>query len=196
MDKKEIELKTKEGWLLTRIIMEVAGKPKKHVEDMLKDYLSKIETENAIILKKEINRAKKQEGDIYASFAELEIIFKDLNELVYFCFDYMPSSVEVYDPQEMSYKARDLTAFINNLQAKLHDVNFAAKTIKAHNVKLNESFTKLLKNFVAVSCINGRTIQELEKIIGVPAIHLETIIKVLESEQRIKKKEDKYVTLK
>lgn len=197
MDKKEIEQKLKDGWLLSRVIIEVAGKPKKHVEDMLKDYITKIDAgTNVKIFKKTFNKAIKQEGDIYAAFAELEITFKTINELVYFCFDYMPSSVEIYDPQNFEYKARDITGFINDLQAKLHEVNFAAKTIKQHNIKLNENFTKLMKNFVAVSCINGKTLKQLEETIGVPAEHIEKVIAVLEKEQRIKKKDDKYVTVK
>lgn len=196
MDKKEIQEKIKEGWLLARVIIEVAGKPKKHVETTLDDYIKKIETEKAIILKKEMNKAKKQAGEMFAAFCELEIIFKNLNELVYFCFDYMPSSVEIYDPQELMYKARDLTDFINDLQAKLHEVNFAAKTIKQQNTVLNDNFAKLLKNFIAIACVNGKTIDILEKMMGVPAEHIKRVIAVLEKEQRIKFKDNEYITLK
>lgn len=196
MDKRETEKMIKDGWILARAIIEVAGKPKKHVADTLKGYIDKIGNDKVIIVKTEISPAKKQEGDIYAAFCEIEALFKNLTELVYFCFDYMPSNVEIYDPQELVYKTRELNSFINTMQAKLHDANIAAKTIKQHNLKLNESFTKLLKNFLAVSSIGGKTLDELEGIIGVPKVHLETVFEVLMKEKRVKKEGNKYYTIK
>ena len=119
-----------------------------------------------------------------------------MNELVYFCFDYMPSSVEIIEPQEHIYKAHDLTSFINDLQAKLHEANIAAKTISQKNIKLNEGFTKLLKNFVSVACFGGKTMKQLEILTGVTQKHLEIVIAVLIKEQRVKKKDELYVTVK
>ena len=195
MDNKEIQKKIKEGWVLARAIIEVAGKPKKHVEDTLKGYIKNIGSERIIVVKSEVSPAKKHD-DIFAAFTEMEILFKSINDLVYFCFDYMPSNIEVYDPQELVYKTRELNSFINTMQAKLHDANIAAKTIKQRNENLNDSFTKLMKNFIAVVCINGKTLVELEKIIGVPAIHIEKVLNVLIKEERMKKVENKYITTK
>ena len=197
MESKEIQKKIKDGWILARAIIEVAGKPKKHVEDMLKEYISSIgkDKDTVIIVKKDISPAKKHD-DIFATFCEIEILFKTLNELIYFCFDYMPSNIEIYDPQELVYKTRELNSFINTMQAKLHDANIAAKTIKQKNDNLNLSFTKLLKNFIAISCIAPRTLVDLEKIIGVPKVHIETVMNVLIDEKRVKKVDDKFVTIK
>lgn len=195
MDTKEIQKKIKDGWILGRAIIEVAGKPKKHVEDTLKDYIKKIGNDNVIIIKNETSSAKKHD-DIFAAFTELEILFKTLNDLIYFCFDYMPSNIEIYDPQELVYKTRELNSFINTMQAKLHDANIAAKTIKQVNTNLNESFTKLMKNFIAVTCIGGKTLDEIEKIMGVPKIHIEKVLEVLIKDERVKKTGEKYITIK
>lgn len=195
MDSKEIQKKIKDGWILARAIIEVAGKPKKYVEDTLKNYTKTIGNESVIVIKSDLSPAKKHD-DIFAAFMEMEILFKNVNDLIYFCFDYMPSNIEIYDPQELVYKTRELNAFINTMQTKLHDANIAAKTISKRNESLNENFTKLMKNFIAVACINPRTLDEIEKIIGIPKIHIEKVLEVLVKEERVKKTGEKYVTIK
>ena len=196
MNKNEIKQRISEGWIKARTIIEIIGKPKKHVDTTLKDYVKAISGKDTVIIKEDISRAKKHEEKLYAAFAELEVIFKNLNSLVYFCFDYMPSSIEIDEPGELVYTARELTLFINDMQGRLHDVNMAAKQLKQQNLKLNENFSKLLKNFIVVASVVGKTIQELEKIIGLPEKHMKSVLKVLIKEKRMKKQGEKYITIK
>lgn len=196
MNNKEIKQKVNEGWVLARTIIEIIGSPKAHVDQTIKNYVNAIENENKIILKKDISKSKKHESNLYAAFAEIEILFKNLNEVIYFCFDYMPSSIEIEEPEEMIYKSHDLTTFINDLQGRLHDVDMTAKQLKKQNEKLNESFLKITKNFIIVSCINGMNMENLEKMTGLKSVALEKVLNALIKENKIKKENNIYITVK
>ena len=198
MKNKEIKQKVEsEGWILARSIIEIVGKPKLHVEKTIKEYLGYIKkNKNLIVVDQKINKAKKHDENLFATFAELNIMFKDLNELMYFCFDYMPSSLEIEEPHEMKYEAIKLTGFINDMQARLHEVDLITKQTKQKHQVLNTNFIKLLKNFSVVSCVGGKKLVELEKIIGMPQKHIEKVLDLAIKEKRVKKEGDLYTTIK
>ncbi|MBR9690644.1 hypothetical protein GOV08_03085 [Candidatus Woesearchaeota archaeon] len=196
MSKKEIKAKVAQGWLLAKVIVEIVGKPKTHVDKTIKDYVKSMPSKTLILVKEEYHKAIKHEGNLFAAFVELDILFSSLNDMVYFCFDFMPSSIEVYEPEELTYKARDITAFINDVQGRSHDLDLVAKQLKQQNIKLNEGFTSILKNFILISCVGGRTIPELQKIIGLEQKFIKKVIDLMIKEKRIKKDGESYITLK
>lgn len=186
--KKDIKYLTEKGWIQVRTIMEIVGKPKPHVSKTMKEYVETISKNSKIkLLKKDISLPKKHSGDLYSSFAELDILFDSLNELIYFCFDYMPSSIEIERPEQILYSSKKLTSFINDLQARLHDVDMGSKQLKQQNIKLNENLVKLMKNLIIVSSVNGKTLEELENISGIQKNSLQKVIDILIKEKKIKK---------
>ena len=131
MDEREIKEKIEKGYLHFNSIIEVLGKPKEHIEETIKAYVEKIKTnKNFIILNEKFSEAKPVEGNLFNVFVELEALAKNTEELVFFCFDYMPSSIEIIEPEEIVYKNREFAGFLNDLQARLHGIDMALNNIK------------------------------------------------------------------
>ena len=114
----------------------MAGKPKEHIEKTMKGVIDKIkENKNIYILNQELAEAKeleKQKG-FFSVFAELELLLMNMPVLVGFCYDYMPSSVEIIAPEEMKLKVNELNSFLNDLQAKLHRSDNMTKQLTMEN---------------------------------------------------------------
>lgn len=119
-----------------RIIIEIAGFPKEHIEEVLKKIVQKIKTEKKV-LKYQIFEAEQHEK-LYSTFTEMEIEFKNLEELSAFCFDYMPSSIEILSPLELKLLAKDYENMFNDIMAKLHQYDMTIKNLKAENMLLKK----------------------------------------------------------
>ncbi|MEM4397695.1 MAG: hypothetical protein QW757_03680, partial [Candidatus Woesearchaeota archaeon] len=73
IDEKEIKSKINEGYLYSRVVLEVVGKPKEYVEESLKEYLKKIEeNKNYIIIKEDTEKAIEDENGLFSAFSEIE----------------------------------------------------------------------------------------------------------------------------
>ena len=135
-----VKAKLEEGWIQCRVLLEMIGKPKEHIEKSIKEVIENIKKdEEMIVVDEKIAEIKKKdmEGkedglikDMWATFAEMDILFKDLTKITYFSFEYMPSSIEISEPQELKMRAIELSEFFNDLQARLHEVNMIAKQLK------------------------------------------------------------------
>ena len=155
--------------ILCRVLIEVLGKPKDHVEKTIKDYVEKIKADERYnIVKEEFAEIKKQENDLWAIFTELEIEMKDLQDLTSFCFDYMPSVLEILKPSKLEIGEKHLSDFFNDLQARLHQVDMIAKQMKLENTHLKSNMGKLLKNYLIVLLGKGDlTLEQLSKFTGI-----------------------------
>ncbi|MBD3203327.1 hypothetical protein GF327_03475 [Candidatus Woesearchaeota archaeon] len=195
MEKNQIQQKISEGHIHFIAILEILGKPAEHVTKTLNDYLKKIEDKSSLaILKKDIAEPKKQkDSEFFSVFAELEILAKNTKELVGFCFDYMPSSVEIIEPEKVVYSREDFTDFINDLQARLHTVNMSMQDFKQRNSNLIKNTSTLIRNFVTVLLKDPMTIDEIRKRVGITEMELKRLLGILEKEGLVVKKQDKYV---
>ncbi|NQV08756.1 hypothetical protein HQ529_02800 [Candidatus Woesearchaeota archaeon] len=197
-EKKEEKLSDSErldiGQVQVRTIVELFGKPRKHVQDSLKTYVTKLKIDpEAEIIKEEFSKPKKQ-GDLYSMFVELEIWFKDVPKLIDFCFDYMPSSVEIIKPQKFEYNNDEFAGMLNDLQAKLHQLDMIVKNLKMENLNLKNNAGNLIRNIFNLSLKKkSKTLDEISVDVGIPIEDLKNLIKVLLKEGRIVLKDNKYI---
>ena len=131
------------GKVLARVIIEMLGAPKEHIETTLKDYVENLKQDDTLKIIKEDIAPAEQQKKLFSVFAELEIWFKDPQRLIDFCFDSMPSSVDIIKPEKLTFNTKALTDTLNDLQAKLHDNDMIIKTTKAKN-KILEKNTKAI----------------------------------------------------
>lgn len=194
MKEKEIQEKIEKGYILCRTIVEILGKPKEHVEKTLKDYVQKMkENKNLIILNEEYAEPKEQEEELFSIFVELELLINGISEAVFFCFDYMPSSIEIIEPENLSYKNRDLSAFLNDLQLRLHSYDMALKQYKARNERLMNENLILMETSVLLALSKEKMdIEKLSVRTGMPVDRLEKLLEIMLKESRIVEKEGKY----
>ena len=99
--------------MLIRCIIEMMGAPKEHVESTLKKYVEKWKDEGTKIKKEEYAETK-EHGRLWATFVELEVECKELAEVMGFCLDALPASVEIIDPEFMEADMKDVTALLND----------------------------------------------------------------------------------
>jgi len=181
--------------VLSRIIIEILGKPKEHVSKTLQIVADKLkETKDIKIEHIEIAEPEPVENeDIFTTFLEAELIAEDLNTLLGVCFYFMPRSVEIMEPEDIRIKANQLSGFMNDLQARLHEVDMRLKTVNEENNILNQNAMAVLHNFIIHSLREKeRDIAELSKIVGVQEKALEKIIEILVNNNFVKKEGDKY----
>ncbi|MCM2324884.1 MAG: hypothetical protein NDI94_00325 [Candidatus Woesearchaeota archaeon] len=194
MDKNVKEAVSK-GGIYVRAILEVVGKPKKYVEETLDAQIKRVK-ENFKVIKEKIEKPEEQEN-FFSTFVELEVLVKDEMDLLIFCFDYMPSSVEVIEPEKIVFKNNVLSGFLNDLQGRLHALNTGIMQIKDTNVRFVKNTAVLLRNFIVVLCaMRPMKIQEMVEFMGVDKENVEKILEVLVKEGKIKKEGDLYKAVK
>jgi hypothetical protein len=152
-----------------RAVIEVLGKPKEHVEKAIRSYVEKIKKDERYkILREEFAEIKKQESELWATFTELELEIRDVKDLISFCFDYMPSIIEILEPPKIEISDKDLSDFFNDLQARLHQVDMIAKQVKLENDSLKKNMRRLVRNYLIVLLGKGRlTLEQLSRLTGV-----------------------------
>ena len=129
--------------LKARSIIELVGGPKEYVEKAMGIVIDKLKQDLHVKLKDhKVFDAKPLEGKqpLFTAFCEIEIEAKDVEDLFGFCFDFMPSSVEVYDPTQLVMKADALNGMVNELISKLHQYDMAFKNIAAQNILLKRKY--------------------------------------------------------
>ena len=147
-----------DGWLKCGVLIELVGRPKEHIEKSIKEYVEKIRAENSLhLVSEEIAETKKKETgakeeemmkELWATFAELEFWIREPLQLAHFCLNYMPSSVEIIEPEELKWKSHDVTKFFNDLQGRLHQLDMVAKQNQNEILFLRKGVNTLLKNYV------------------------------------------------
>ncbi len=118
-----------------KAIIEVAGFPKEHIDDTIVKVVDKIKTEFKIIESKifeTIALKDKMEG-FWSSFCEVEIDFKKFDEISTFCFEYMPSSIEIIEPEQLNFNNIETGNVFNDLLARLHHYDMMLKNLTASN---------------------------------------------------------------
>ena len=129
--------------IVAKIIMEMLGAPKEHVDETMKLVVDKMSKDdkfkvlvNKVFPAEEINDSKLQGNKkvkFFSTFAESELEFKEIEDLIGFCFDYMPSSVEVLHPDGLRLTLPNVNNVLNDLIARLHQYDMVLKNIHAQN---------------------------------------------------------------
>lgn len=180
-----------------RAILEVLGKPKEHVEKTIKVLVEKVkEDPGNVVLSEKYAEIKPQGKTMFTTFVELEMVFKGITGLTGFCFDFMPSSMEIEKPEQLTLKNRDISNILNDLQAKLHNVDMVAKTLKAEGDFLKRNLNTMISNILTILIkLNKNTAEELSKFTGISEEELKRHLDKLVKDGKIKKEEDSYYLL-
>jgi len=133
------------GKILAKVVVEIVGSPKEHVEVTIRKYINNIkdtfDVKSHVLYDAEKLSNEKYKG-MYSSFVDLEIEFKDFKEITKMCFDYMPSSIDIIKPDKSTVEAQDIMDMFNDLMAKLHDMDMKMKNINANNIVLRRELNK------------------------------------------------------
>ncbi|GAI04695.1 unnamed protein product, partial [marine sediment metagenome] len=94
--------------ITARIIIEILGAPKDHVEKTMKLVLGKVKEQKYLKLLNEKTFEAKQIKKFWSTFSEIEISVENISNLIGFCFDFMPSSIEILEPENFGVEAAEI----------------------------------------------------------------------------------------
>lgn len=123
-----------------RAIIEILGSPKEHVDSTMQMINDQVKHYKDFKILKEKTFAAEKMGDkpLFNTFTEFELETNDVQTLIGFCFDFMPSSLEIIKPEDLLFKHHDVSDFLNDLLARLHQYDMVLKSIHAENILLKE----------------------------------------------------------
>ncbi len=108
-------------------IIELVGKPKEHIEKTMKKVVELLDSNNKLtIIEKKIAEAKEVKG-LWSTFGEFEIGFSNFEDIGSFCFEFMPSSIEIISPAKIELDSKEVEDFTNDVLAKLHQYDMIVK---------------------------------------------------------------------
>ena len=122
----------------TKIVIEILGMPKEHVEEAIKKVIENLKKEEGVKLLKEVTYKAEKIKEMWSTFSELDIEVEDVTKLVGICFDYMPSSVEIIEPLKMNIETTTISDLLNDLLARLHKTDMLLRNAIAENQLLKQ----------------------------------------------------------
>jgi len=192
MNDKELKEIVSKGGIVCRVIFEMAGNPKEHVENTLKAYMSKVkEDPDYVFLKEHSEEAEENEG-VWSTFIEAEMLITNLEKLNILCFNLGPASVEILLPEERSFTDKKLTDLYNDFISKIHEAGMEIKSISSENNLLKVNLNRAIRNCVILSLTEPKTITEISEKIGIDTEHLQPFLEALIKEKSLVKDGEKY----
>jgi len=139
------------------MIVEIAGRPAEHVRMALESHaniLNDVKDVEVHTIKvsepKELEMDQKAQGipeggPMFTCFAELDFEVGNFSRLSEIMFDFMPSSIEVIEPANVSMNIEEATSLLNNLSGRLHRYDEVAKVAQMRNQQMLEKMTQMGK---------------------------------------------------
>jgi len=174
-------------------IIEILGAPVEHVKQTMAAYLEKLKNEKD--LKSSILKVSEpeQKDKFFSTYAEVELFAKKPSRIVDFCFDYMPSSIELLEPSEVKFDSHSFSNFFNDLQARLHSLDMLVKNLTAENKLLNQNAHFILRNNILLSLKDKeKDLKTVARNIGIPEEKTKIFLDALVQKGFLLLKKNKY----
>lgn len=195
MEERELREKIDEGYLNVRAIIEVVGKPIEHVQKTIKEYVEGIKkgfTMTQVHVEDPV-----EQDNFFSTFAEVELLLKNVQELLKFSFEFMPSSIEIIEPEKIIIENNEFTNYLNDLQARILGLNAGLIQTRDQSALYVKNTAVLLRNFlVVVLARQPMTVEEIQPLMGVKTDDIKKILGVLIKEGKVKLVENKYTLIK
>ncbi|MFW6282642.1 MAG: hypothetical protein ACOC1P_01125 [Minisyncoccales bacterium] len=115
------------------IMLEILGRPPEHIQETLEGIINKIDAEKSIsVINKKIKEPKLIEGkdNLYTAFAEVDLEVEYVMNILFIVFKYMPSYVEITEPEKLYLKNSELNETFNELTRRLHSYDETARILQ------------------------------------------------------------------
>lgn len=128
------------------MIIEVMGRPKEHLIEVLKKMADDVDKEkNISVVEKKFAEPTLVKGkeDLFTSFVELEVQTNNTMDLFILMFKYSPAHVEILEPENITLSNHDLTDALNEVTRRLHKYDEIARVIQMEKQILENKVKKL-----------------------------------------------------
>ncbi len=181
---------------VARFIVEMLGFPEEHLKKTMATFVESLKHSLDFSVVSAVVEEPKpvKDAKLFTVFVEIEAKFGDLSGVLDFCFENMPSSVEVVEPAEFAVPIGDVNNFLNDILDKLHKLDMNFKVYRAENKKLNDNAMHVFRNFLLYLVRHGvGKLDELSSHVGVASEELKPFLEKLVSEEKIVLKNKVYV---
>lgn len=124
------------------MILEAMGRPKEHIVEILEGLVDKISKEKGVeLIEKKINEPTlvKDQKDLFSTYAEIEIKVETAFQLAILMFKYMPSHVDIVEPENFKMSSIQYNDILNELTRRLHKYDELMKVLQMErNVLANK----------------------------------------------------------
>jgi len=200
MNQKEIMEAVEDGGVHIQTIFEMVGKPKEHVEKAFADYIALIEKDPMFtVINKDIADVVEVEDSdsLFSTFCDMELVMKDFSNVYDFCFKYMPASVEVISPENLTLSGTDATGLVNDFLAKMHERDLEAKKTNQVMKLLTQNINILIENLTLLSLrFKPMNTEEVGKATGVENDKIVLFLDKLQKEGKVIETDGKYSLVK
>ena len=183
------------GKILARAIIEVMGKPKEHVEKILGAVVQKAREYRDIEVKNvdKADAEQQKDAELWSAFAELEILVNGIPRLFGFCLDFMPSSIEILEPDSFSIQAKDFSDLTVDLLERLNNLTILSQKLRGESTFLKKNFGILIRNTI-FSFLKNKELaaDELAKLTGIDKKEIESFLADLIKEKKVEEKDGIY----
>ena len=192
MKEKEIKEWVTKGHILTRVIVEMAGNPKEHVEESLKKYVDALKEDPDYIFMKDYYAPAEENDGVWSTFYESEVLVANFEKLNILSFNLGPASIEILEPESFNITQKQMTDWYNDLLSKIHEVSVTIKNLTSENQLLKVNLNKCIKNCIILALNEPKTMNEVVAKVGIDKEHLQPFMDSLVKEKNVVLEHDKY----
>jgi hypothetical protein len=193
MDERELQKKIKNGAVLAQVAFELIGNPKEYIENAVKSYINNIKNDSQIkIISEEFGEAEQLEGGLWSTYADTEMLFDNLDKLNWLCINFMPASIEIIAPEELSFSDKDLTNWFNDLLSKLHEISASVRQTTTQDQLVVKTMNALIQNAIIVASEHYHTPEEISSKTGIAKEQLQPFFDALIKQGKLEKKGESY----
>lgn len=117
--------------ITAKLVIEIVGQPKEHVEQTMGDVIDKLKGEEDLTIHESLVYDATEVKGFWSTFADVELSVPNLDRLIGVCVYYMPSSLEILSPTQLSIPSSEASILFNDFLARLHQYDFHLKNIRA-----------------------------------------------------------------
>jgi len=153
----------------------------------MKLFIENIDKEEHIIKIKESFEEIIDVGDgMFSIAAEIEYLILGMEKLTWLAFNFMPASIEIMAPEELTFAEKDLSNWMNDLLAKLHEVNVNHTNLKVNNDSLVKNLNATIRNSILISIDHeAQSLKDLSKKIGISTENTQKFLDAMIKEGKI-----------
>ncbi|MFT4313066.1 MAG: hypothetical protein ACMXYA_01545 [Candidatus Woesearchaeota archaeon] len=196
MNKTEILERIEDGAIQFVAVIEVLGKPKEHIVEVAKDMVDQIQKDERFdIIESDIKEPLEAEGteSLFSLFCEIEILAERFDQVFDFAMNYMPASLEIIEPENVSLRTTDANGIVNDFVSKVHETDSTLKNkiqegkLLAKN--LNIMILNTIKLFLRFGPANAKMVSQN---VGISEQNATDFLEKLVTDKAVTKSGDMY----
>lgn len=133
-----------ENKIIIRSVVEIAGYPESFVDQTMENVAINLRKNEAMTVLEAKKFPTKAIDKMFSTFTEFDLEFKQFDDVLAFCFNVMPSSIEILEGKS-SFESTEVVALLNDVLGRLHEYDMVVKNLRANVVLLEKKVAELTK---------------------------------------------------